>query len=120
VDAGEVAAHGDSQAGAATAARLFGQLQSEAVEDDDVVAPDRARFLMAKQLIEIRVAQRGERTRRIGGRAGELGVVVGDELLAQVGIGRLEGGDARDAELVDQPSLQGAVQALDPTAGLGV
>ena len=118
--AGEVAPHGDAQPRAAPPPRLLGELQGHGLEADDIVAADDALGLVGEELIEVhRVTQRDEGAGRIGRRAGELGVVVGEELLAQVGIGGLEGGVPREPELVDQAALEGAVEALDPAASLG-
>ena len=49
----------------------------------------------------------------------ELGIVVGHEAVAQIGVGGLDRGDARHAEFVDEPILQGAVEPLAAAAGLG-
>jgi hypothetical protein len=118
--AAEGVPHGDAQPRAAAPSRRLGELQGDALEADDIVAADDTLGLGGEELIEVhRVAQRDEGAGRIGRRAGELGVVVGKELLAQVGIGGLEGGDPREPELVDQAALEGAVEALDPAAGLG-
>ena len=90
-----------------------------ALEDDDIVEADGALFLMAQDESQVDGAERHEGRVRVRGRAGELGVVVGDEVFAQVGVGGLDGGDARHAELVDEPALQGAIEPLTPAAALG-
>ena len=118
--AGEVAPHGDAQPRAAAPAGLLGQLQGAALEAHDIVPADEALVVLGEELIEVHGrAERDEGTGGIGRRAGELGVVVGDEVLAQVRVGRLERGDPGHAELVDEAALEGAVEALDAAAGLG-
>ena len=67
---------------------------------------------MAQDEIQIDGPERHKGRVRVRRRAGELGVLVGDELLAQVGIGGLHRGDARHTDLVDEPALQGAVEPL--------
>ena len=87
--AGEVPPHEDAQARAAPPARLLGELQGEALEAHDIVAADEPLGVLGEELVEVdAVAEGDERTGGIGRRAGELAVVVGDELLAQVGVAR--------------------------------
>ena len=90
VGAIEVAADGDAEPRAGAAAGLLGELQGDALEDDDIVEADGALFLMAQDEIQIDGAERDEGRVRVRRRAGELGVVVGDEVLAQVGVGGLD------------------------------
>src|SRR2546425_13146391 len=56
--AAEMAADQDPQPGARAAAGVFGELQRHAVRGHDVVAPDGAFVLDAKDLVEIDAAQR--------------------------------------------------------------
>jgi hypothetical protein len=49
---------------------------------------------------------------------GEAGVEAVDE--AREGVAGVHGGDAGQAQLLDQPVLQGAVHAFDPALGLMV
>ena len=117
---GEVAAHPDAEPGAAAPPGLLGQLQGQALEAHDIVPADDPLVLLGQDVIEVDgVAEGHEGAGRIGRGAGELGVVVGDEVLAQIGVGRLERGDAGQAELVDEAALQGAIEPLDAAAGLG-
>src|SRR5207245_4179890 len=77
--AAEMAADQDPQPGARAAAGLFGELQRHAVRGHDVVAPDGAFVLDAKDLVEIDAAQRHKSRRGVGGRLAELGVEGGPE-----------------------------------------
>jgi hypothetical protein len=104
---------------AAAAPGLLGDLQGDTVEAHDIVAADEPFALLGEQVIEVvSRAQRDEGAGGISRRAGELGVVVGDELLAQVGIGRLEGADPGEAQFVDEAALPSAVEPFDTAAGL--
>lgn len=49
----------------------------------------------------------------------ELGIVVQDELLDEIGVGGGARGDAGEGQLVDQTALDGAVEALTAAARLG-
>ncbi len=117
--AGEVAPDRDAQPRAAAPPGLLGDLQGDPREAHDVVATHEPLAVLGQELIEVhRVAQGDEGAGGISGRVGELGVVIGDELIAQVGVGRLERSDSGHAELVHETALESAVQALDPAAGL--
>src|ERR1700736_2602766 len=107
----EMAADEDPQARAAATARLFGHLQGHARKGDDVVAADDALLLDAEDLVEVYPAQGDEGRGGVGRGPGKLGVEGGDEPLAQVAVGRAHRGDVRDAQLVDEAILQGAVDA---------
>src|SRR5437879_5109748 len=63
----EMAADQDPQPGARSAAGLFGELQRHAVRGHDVVAPDHALVLDAKDLVEIDTAQRHKSGGGVGG-----------------------------------------------------
>src|SRR5206468_6015037 len=77
--AADMAADQDPQPGAGAAAGLFGELQRHAVGGHDVVAPDGAFVLDAKDLVEIDAAQRHKGGGGIGRRPAELGVEGGQE-----------------------------------------
>jgi hypothetical protein len=119
VRAVDVAAHDDLQAGTGRPARLFGELKPDAVERDGVVRSDDTPFFFTQDLLEIDVTERHERPGRVGGWPREGGVVVGDEMLSQVGVGGLEGPHARMAQFIDEPILERAIEALAAPAGLG-
>jgi len=115
----EVPADSHAKARASAAAGLLAELQRHALEDDDIVEANGALFLMAQDEIQVDGAERHEGRVRVRRRAGELGVVVGDEVVAQVGVGGLDGGDAGHAEFVDESALQGAIEPLAAAAALG-
>jgi hypothetical protein len=92
VGAIEVPADGHAEARAGAPAGLLGELQGDALEDDDIVEADGALFLMAEDQVQIDGPQGDEGRRRVRRRQSELTVVVGDEVLAQVGVGGLDGG----------------------------
>jgi hypothetical protein len=112
-------ANGDAEAGAGAAPGLFGDLQGEAVEDHDVVLADGALLFVTEDVLEVCGAEGDEGAGGVAGGVGELRVVVSDEPIAHVGVGRRDRRDARHAQLVDEPTLQGAVQALAAAARLG-
>ena len=87
-------------------AALCGELHDEGVEPHGVVAGDDALLLVTEDLLEIDPAQRDERRRRVGRGAAEGGVVGGEEVLAQILVGRGRGGDPRPAQLVDEAMLE--------------
>src|SRR5438552_8782425 len=80
--AAEMAADQDPQPGARAAAGLFGELQRHAVRGHDVVAPDGALVLDAKDLVENYTAQRHKCGGGIGRWPAELGVEGGQEAVA--------------------------------------
>src|SRR5437867_12110665 len=81
--AAEMAADQDPQPGARAAAGLFGELQRHVVGSHDVVAPDQALVLDAKDLVEIDTAQRHKGGGGTGRRPAELGVEGRQEAGAQ-------------------------------------
>ena len=76
-----------------------------------VQAEDEVEFLLAVQ-------HRAMGVGRVLGWDGEVGVVVGDEA-RQEGIGRLDVGDAGQAQLLNQAVLEGLIGPFDPPLGLG-
>jgi hypothetical protein len=82
------------------------------------VARDHPLLFVTENPVEIDVAERDERTRRIARRARERGVVLRHELLHEIAVGGLERRDPRHAQLVDQPALQRPIEALAPPARL--
>ena len=112
----EVASHRYMQAGTGAAARLLSELQREALGRDDIVAADDALVFDAQNVLELDATRRHKGGGGIGGRASEFGIEGGEEVLAQVAIGRGDGGDAGDAPLVDQAILQGAIDAFTAAA----
>jgi hypothetical protein len=115
----EVTADDDPQPGAGAAAGLLVELQGHALEDDNIVEADRALFLVAEDEVQIDGPEGDEGAGRVRRQTGELGVVVCDEVLAQVGVSGIDREDAGHAEFVDEPALQGAVEPLAAAAGLG-
>jgi hypothetical protein len=109
----------DPEPGARAPAGLLRDLQRHRVEGDDVVRAHRALGVLAQDGGEVDAVQGHERARRIGGLVGELVVVVGDEPLRQVGMGRRARADAREVQFVDEAALDGAIEALPAAAGLG-
>src|SRR5262245_29222919 len=85
----EVAADTDAEAGAGATPGLLGELQGHRVKDDDVVLAHGAVVRLAEDLVEIDVPDGDEGGGGIGGRPGELRVVGGEEVVAQIGIGGL-------------------------------
>ena len=92
-----MAPHRDAQAGAAAAPGLLGELQGDVLEHNDIVPPDEPLLVFRQQGVQVDRAERDERAGGIRGRVRELGLVVRDELVAQVGMVRtgLETGDVR-------------------------
>src|SRR2546422_8621610 len=86
--AAEMAADQDPQPGARAAAGLFGELQRHVVGSHDVVAPDHALVLDAKDLVEIDTAQRHKSGRGVGGPPAQLGAESGQETVADIAIWR--------------------------------
>ena len=74
----EMPADGHAQPRAGAPAGLLGELQGDAVEDDDIVEADGALFLTAEDRLQIDGPQDHEGRVRVRRGAGELGVVVGD------------------------------------------
>ena len=74
----EVAADGHAEPRAGAPAGLLGELQGDALEDDDIVEADGALFLLAQDESQIDGPERHEGRVWVRRRAGELGVVVGE------------------------------------------
>src|SRR5438034_8475527 len=117
--AAEMAADQDPQPGARAAAGLFGELQRHAVGGHDVVAPDGAFGLDAEDLVEIDAARGYEGGGGVGRRPGELGVEGGEEVVAHIAIGRGDGGDAGDAQFVDEAVLRSEERRVGKECGSG-
>lgn len=118
VAAVEMPADSHAEAGTGPPARLLGQLEGHAVEDHDIVLADGTLLLLTQDRVEIDAVERHEGAGGVGGRVGELGVVVRDELLDEIGVGGRGRGDAGEGQLVDQAALDGAVEALTAAARL--
>ena len=99
-------------------AGLGRQLEGATLEGPGVVPRHESLLLVAEDLLEVGVAKRDECGRGIGGRAAERGVAVREEAGAQIGIGRRPCRDVCDAELVDQPILEGPIEPLAAPARL--
>ena len=117
--ASEMPAHEHAQARAAAAAALLVDLQGHAVEADGVVARHDARLFVTQDLMEVVAADGDEGTSGIGGGVSEAGVVIGDEAVAQIAVGRGHRADVGHPELVDEAPLPGAVGPFAPAARLG-
>ena len=115
----EVATDEDAEAGAGAAAALLVDLEQDALEGDRVVPRHDALLFMAEDLRKVVAHDRHERAVRIHGRPAERRVVLGNEVLAQVPIRSRHGAEPRQAELIDEPTLQRAVGAFTAPAGLG-
>src|SRR5260370_25031754 len=115
----EVAADEHAQAGTTAPAPLLVDLQHHAIVHERVVPGDAALFLVAEDLVQVLPAPRHEGTAGIGRGAAKARVVVRDEALAQIVVGRGERPDPGDPQLVDEAPLQRAVGALTAPAGLG-
>lgn len=89
----EVASQRHGQSGAGCTAGLFGDLQTNAVEGDGVVAMYGTNLLMAKDGFQVGGAEWSEAKIRMGRRAPELIVVGGQEAFDQIAIGAREGAD---------------------------
>ena len=87
----------DMPAGTARPAGLFGELQPDTLEHDGIVLAHDAPVFFAEDLLQVDRPEWDERRRGVGGRPCERGVVRRDELLPQIGVGRLEGVDPRAA-----------------------
>ena len=90
-------AYDDAEAGAGGPAGLLGQLERHAVEAHDVVLTDHASLFLAEDLREVDGAERNKSRGGISGRPRERRVVVGDEVVPEVGVGSGEGGEAGEA-----------------------
>ena len=108
----------DLETGTRPAAGLFADLQSDTVERHGVVLAHGTRFLVTEHLIEVHGTEGDPRGRRVAWRMAERRVVLRQEDLAQVLIGRRDRRDTRHAQLVHQPVLEGAIQPLAPPTRL--
>jgi hypothetical protein len=81
--------------------RAFGDLEFEGVEGDAIVVSNLALFLQAENFGEINTGDGDEGCAFLFGLAGEAIVVIGDEDLAQEGIGGCDVGDARQRQFRD-------------------
>src|SRR5258706_7029584 len=86
----EVPANEYAQAGTAAPAPLLVDLQHHAIEHERIVPGDGALFLVAEDLVQILPAHRHEGAAGIGRGAAKARVVVRDEALAQIVVGRGE------------------------------
>src|SRR5215475_10643083 len=111
-------AHEHAQARAAAAPPLLVDLQEHAVEADRVVARYDALLFVTQDLIEVVAPDGDEGTRGIDGGVSEAGVVLGDEAVAQIAVGRGHRADLGHPELVDEAPLQSAVGPFAPATGL--
>jgi hypothetical protein len=114
----EMAAHDDARSCARRAPGLFGELQGDALEADDIVVTDDALVLLAQDAVEIDGADRHKGGSGIGGCAREASVVVGNEMLGEIGVGCLGGVDPGVTQFVHEAILQGAVETFAAAAGL--
>src|SRR5439155_13437663 len=110
--AAEVPPDEHPQPGAGAPARLLGELQGHLLEHDDVVLAHRALLLMAEDALQVDALQRDEGAGGVRRRPRELLVVGGDEVLGEVGVGGGDRGDAGAVEFVDEPALEGPIEAL--------
>ena len=78
----EVTAHEHAQAGAGATAGLLGDLQRHGVGRDDIVAADDAFLLDAEDLVEVDAGEGHEGGGGLRGRAAELGIEGGHEVVA--------------------------------------
>jgi len=102
VEAIEMAADEDAEAGAGRPTGLLAQLQVEVADRQHVVPPHQAGVFFTEDLREVDVAHGHKGRGGTGRRASKGGVVVGDEDIAQIGVGPLERGEAGQAEFVDE------------------
>lgn len=112
VRAVEMAPDQHQQPGTGAAPGLLGDLQPDTFQDHGVVFGDLTGLLVTEDVLERRPSGGDEGHCSVGRRPGELGIVVGQEALLDVTIGALEGTHARQAQLVDQAILQGAVDSF--------
>src|SRR5258706_3518841 len=115
----EVPTNEHAQASTAAPAPLLVDLQHYPIERERVVPGDAPLVLVAKDLVEVLPTHRDEGAAGIGRGAAKARVVVRDEALAQIVVGRGERPDPGDPQLVDEAPLQRAVGALAAPTGLG-
>src|SRR5438445_13043369 len=74
---------------------------------------------MAEDALQIDALKGNEGAGGVRRRPRELLVVGGDEVLGEVGVGGGDGGDAGAVEFVDEPALEGPIEALTASTPLG-
>jgi hypothetical protein len=104
------------QAGAGPTAALARQLKHPPGELHGVVLAHHVRLFVTQKLLDISPAERDEGRGGVRRGTAERRVVIGQELLPQIGVGRRKRRDLRDAEFVDQAILKRAIQPLWPRA----
>jgi hypothetical protein len=109
----------DPQARAHAASGLLVDLHPYSLEARRVIGGHGALLLMAEDLVEVDAPQWHEGRGGIGGRPAEAGVVGGQESLAEIAVGDGQRAPAGDPELIDEPILEGAVEAFAAPPGLG-
>jgi len=116
--AAEVAGAEDLETRTGPAARLFGELEQDAIEPHGVIAADRAGLFVTEDLGDDRGVGRDEGRRRVGGRAAELRIEGWDEVVAQVAIRGRPAADPRHPQFVDEPICRVRfTRSLRPRAG---
>src|SRR5918993_1112442 len=115
----EVTTHDDAQAGTGAAPRLLGDLQRDTVGGDDVIATDHAFIFETEDLIEIDPAEGNKGGGGISGRSAKLRVEAGQEVIAQVTVGRGDSGDAGHPQFIDEAALERLIRAFSAAARLG-
>jgi len=103
----EVTTNEHPQASAGATAGLLRQLQRDTVGHNDIVTTDHGLSFDAEDLLEVDPAQRHKRRARVRWGPLELGIEGRQELVAEIAIGGGHGGDAGDAQFVDQAVLLG-------------
>jgi hypothetical protein len=109
--------HGGADVMVAVALRR--DLQRDAVPVDAVVAADLAGFLDAQDVFERSPGIADEGRALFGRRHRKAGVVLGHEVLSEIAVGGLDGGDLGQSQLRRQPHLQGLEGPLHAAARLG-
>ena len=96
----EVASDQHPQPRTRTTPGLLLQLQDDMVGSDDVVPPDDPFVFHAEDLLEVDAAEADEGGRGMRRRPPELGIELGDEMLAQIAIGPGDRGDAGHPQFI--------------------
>jgi hypothetical protein len=115
----EVTPNQDLQAGTGAPAALLGELQHHAAQPHGVIWADRARLFVTEDRLEVHSPERDKRRDRVSRGPAELRIEGGHELVPQVTVGGRQHPDAGHPQLVDQPVLQRAIDALAPAPRLG-
>ena len=113
-----MAANDHAEAGAGATAGLSGDLQHLVGDRDGVVRSHDALLFLTHDGIEVGRAEGHKRTRGIARDSCKRGIVAWEKHVREIGVGRGEGCDARDAQLIDQPILEGPIESLATAAGL--